>query len=155
MSDRFADILDVNAISLDIRAKKKPEIIRELAALLVASGVASDVDAITRKVLAREELATTGVGNGIAIPHCLSTCVSGTALAFGRRVPGARFDAVDRQPVQLFFLMVGLPGSHNTHLRLLSKLSRFLYDPDTKAGLLAARTAEEVIAIFAERERAS
>lgn len=153
MSDLLSEILTVDAISLEIRSKKKPEIIHELVELLGVSGVATDVDTVTAEVLAREELATTGVGNGIAIPHCLSNSVSGTALAFGRRVPGAKFDAVDKQPVQLFFLMVGLPGSHNTHLRLLSKLSRYLYDPDTKAGLLAAQSAQEVIAIFADREQ--
>ena len=154
MADMLSSILDVNAISLDIKAKKKPDIIRELVEILGASGAVLNVDSVTAEVIAREELATTGVGNGIAIPHCLSTEVKGTALAFGRRVPGAKFDAVDKQPVQLFFLMVGLPGSHNEHLRLLSKLSRYLYDPDTKASLLAAPTPEEVVAIFAGREGA-
>ena len=121
MADMLSSILDVNAISLDIKAKKKPDIIRELVEILGASGAVRNVDSVTSEVIAREELATT---------------------------------AVDKQPVQLFFLMVGLPGSHNEHLRLLSKLSRYLYDPDTKASLLAAPTPEEVVAIFAGREGA-
>ncbi len=152
MSDLISAILDVDAVSLDIQAKKKPEIIRELVNVLGKTGTVTDVDRVASEVIAREELATTGIGNGIAIPHCLSDSVTGTALAFGRKVPGAKFDAVDKQPVQLFFLMVGLPGTHNEHLRLLSKLSRYLYDPDTKAGLLAARTPQEVVDIFSGRE---
>lgn len=152
MSDGIAPILDPGAISLSIQSKKKPDIIRELVELLGATGVVQDVEAVTAEVLAREELATTGIGSGIAIPHCLSAHVTGTSLAFGRKVPGAKFDAVDKQPVQLFFLMVGLPGAHNEHLRLLSKLSRYLHDADTKASLLAAATAEDILQIFSQRE---
>lgn len=154
MSQLLSNILSLESVSLEIVAKKKPDIIRELVALLARSGVATNVDAVTEAVLAREELATTGIGNGVAIPHCLTDAVTGTALAFGRRVPGAKFDAVDKQPVQLFFLMVGLPGSHNAHLRLLSKLSRYMHDPDTKAGLLSARSADDVVRIFTDREHA-
>ena len=152
MSDGVASILDPGAISLSIQGKKKPEIIRELVELLGATGVVKDVEAVAAEVLAREELATTGIGSGIAIPHCLSAEVTDTSLAFGRKIPGAKFDAVDKQPVQLFFLMVGLPGAHNEHLRLLSKLSRYLHDADTKAGLLAAASAEDVLEVFSRRE---
>ena len=153
MSDSISAILQPEAVLLQIAAKKKPEIIREMVELLAATGVVHDVETVTAEVIAREELATTGIGNGIAIPHCLSSHVTGTALALGRRIPGARFDAVDKQPVQLFFLMVGLPGSHNEHLRLLSKLARYLHDPDMKAGLLAAQSAAEIVELFTLKER--
>ncbi len=153
MADSISAILGVEAVSLSISAKKKPEIIRELVELLAATGVVKNSSTVADEVIAREEVATTGIGSGVAIPHCLSAEVSGTAIAFGRRIPGARFDAVDKQPVQLFFLMVGLPGAHNEHLRLLSKLARYLHDPDLKAGLLSAATPEEVVELFARRER--
>jgi mannitol/fructose-specific phosphotransferase system IIA component (Ntr-type) len=153
MSDSISSILQADAISLRIQGKKKPEIIRELVELLATAGVVRNVETVTAEVIAREELATTGIGGGIAIPHCLSSEVTGTALAFGRRVPGAKFDAVDKQPVQLFFLMVGLPGAHNEHLRYLSKLSRYLHDADTKAGLLAAQSPTEILDVFGRRER--
>lgn len=154
MSDQLSAILDAEAVSLDIRAKKKPEIIRELVELLGRTGAVTDVDTVTSEVVAREQVVSTGVGNGIAIPHCLSASATGTALAFGRRISGAKFDAMDRKPVQLFFLIVGRPGAHNEHLRLLSKLSRYLCDPNVRSGLLSARTGEEVVGIFAEREGA-
>lgn len=152
MSDGIATILDPKAISLAIQSRKKPDIIRELVELLGTTGVVKDVETVTGEVMAREELATTGIGSGIAIPHCLSAEVTGTSLAFGRKIPGAKFDAVDKQPVQLFFLMVGLPGAHNEHLRLLSKLSRYLHDADTKASLLAAASPEDILEIFSQRE---
>jgi fructose-specific phosphotransferase system IIA component len=153
MSDSISAILKPEAVTLQIKAKKKRDIIRELVQLLADAGVVADTDTVTAQVLEREELATTGIGSGIAIPHCLSSEVSGTALAFGRRVPGAKFDAVDKQPVQLFFLMVGLPGAHNEHLRLLSKLARYLHAPDTKAGLLSATSPVEIVELFSRRER--
>ena len=153
MSDAISAILNHDAISLRLEGRKKPEIIRELVELLAGTGVVTDLESVTAEVIAREELATTGIGSGIAIPHCLSADVTGTAIAFGRKVPGARFDAVDKQPVQIFFLMVGLPDAHNEHLRLLSKLSRYLHDADTKAGLLAAQSPEEILEVFARRER--
>lgn len=153
MTDAISAILRTEAVSLSIRGKKKPQIMRELVELLAGTGIVKNSVSVTQEVIAREELATTGIGGGIAIPHCLSPDVTETAIAFGRRIPGAKFDAVDRQPVQLFFLMVGLPGSHNEHLRLLSKLARHLHDPDMKAGLLAAATPAEVVALFAKRER--
>ena len=152
MSDHLSSILDAGAVSLDIVSKKKPEIIRELVGLLGSTGVVSDVQHVTSQVMEREAMASSGVGNGVAIPHCLSASVSGTAMAFGRRSSGARFDAADRRPVQLFFLMVGLPGAHNLHLRLLSKLSRYLGDSDFKSGLLGAQSSVEVVRLFAERE---
>lgn len=153
MPDRISQLLSPQAVSLDLQGRKKPELIAALVQLLADSGVVQDANAVTQHVLEREKLATTGVGDGIAIPHCLSDQVSGTAMAFGRKVPGIRFDAVDRQPVQLFFLMVGLPDAHNEHLRLLSKLSRYLHDNDTRASLLAASSPEAVVDVFARRER--
>lgn len=153
MGDAISAILPATAVSLNITAKRKPEIIREMVDLLAGAGIVRDADAVAAETIAREELATTGIGGGIAIPHCLSAEVTGTAIAFGRRIPGAKFDAVDKQPVQLFFLMVGLPGAHNEHLRLLSKLARYLHDPDMKAGLLSASSPEEIVELFARRER--
>lgn len=153
MADRISTLLRTEAVSLDLQGRRKPELIAELVQLLAASGDVLDAEMVTAQVLEREKLATTGVGDGIAIPHCLSDQVRGTAMAFGRKVPGARFDAVDRQPVQLFFLMVGLPDAHNEHLRLLSKLSRYLHDNDTRASLLAATSPDAVIEVFARRER--
>lgn len=152
MADMLSPLLDSRAVSLSIAARRKPDIIRELVALLGVTGAVTDVDRVTAEVIERENVATTGIGSGIAIPHCLSPAVRGTAIAIGRRIPGAKFDAVDKQPVQLFFLMVGLPGSHNEHLRLLSRLARFLHDPDLKAELLSAREPEEAVAAFRRRE---
>jgi len=151
MSRSLARFLEPATIKLSIEAKKKPAIIHELVEALGASERVGDIGAIETLILEREALATTGIGGGIAIPHCLSEEVDESVMGFGRRVPGAKFDAVDRQPVQLFFVMVGPVGAHNEHLRLLSKLSRHLHDSDFRAGLLAAATPEDVIKLFEQK----
>ncbi len=155
MSDVLAKVFKLirpDCVSLDIQAKRKPDIIRELVEVLQQAGAIKDVDAVTEAALEREQLTTTGIGGGIAIPHCMSPDVEQTVMAFGRRTAGAKFDSVDRKPVQLFFLMVGPPGSHSEHLRLLSKLARLLHDSDLKTGLLEAETPDEVVRLFKERE---
>ena len=153
MADTLVDALDASCVALDMKAKRKPELVAELVDLLAQAGKIDDADEVIRKVLEREELTSTGIGGGIAIPHCLSPAASQTHIAFGRKKSGARFDAVDKRPVQLFFLMVGPPGAHNEHLRLLSKLARYLHDSDLKQSLLSAGEADEIIALFRKREQ--
>ncbi|MFW5742696.1 MAG: PTS sugar transporter subunit IIA [Spirochaetota bacterium] len=145
-------MLDESCVKLEIAARRKPEIIRELVEVLASAGKISDADEVTRRVVEREEMTTTGIGGGIAIPHCLSAAAPETTLAFGRSTRGAKFDAVDKRPVRLFFLMVGPPGAHNDHLRLLSRLARYLHDPELKQTLLDAEDAATVVSVFAERE---
>jgi fructose-specific phosphotransferase system IIA component len=151
--DSIGEVLDVSCVHLDLAAKKKPEIVRELVEVLANAGKVDDIDTVTEQVLQREALTTTGIGGGIAIPHCLSSSAPATALAVGRKRSGARFDAVDKRPVQLFFLMVGPPNAHNEHLRLLSKLARYLHDPGLKDALLQAEKPEDVVSLFENREQ--
>lgn len=152
MSDRVSELLDARCISLELTEKKKPAIIHELVSLLKEGGRIEAVDPIEQAVLEREALTSTGIGGGIAIPHCLTPDVPETMMAFARHSKGAKFDAADRKPVRLFFLIVGPANGHNAHLRLLSKLSRHLHDATLYKGLLSAATPEEVVALFDERE---
>lgn len=152
MTERIIDALDTCCIKLELDGRKKLDIIRELVALIADGGRITDADLVVSQILERESLATTGIGSGIAIPHCLSEAARETVLAVGRKRAGAKFDAVDRRPVSLFFLMVGPPDAHNEHLRLLSRLARYLHDPSLKEGLLEAASPEEVLALFEARE---
>ncbi|MFA7565623.1 MAG: PTS sugar transporter subunit IIA [Alkalispirochaeta sp.] len=150
--EAISDVLDASCVSLDIQSKKKPDIIAELVQLLADAGKIDNPDTITELVIQRESLMSTGIGGGIAVPHCLSRDINHTLIAFGRHLKGVKFDAVDKKPVQLFFLMVGPEGAQSDHLRLLSRLSRLLHDETLKTGLLEATTAEEVVELFYRRE---
>lgn len=152
MIESIGSALDPACITLEVRGKKKPEIIAELVQLLADAGKISDAAAVTEMVLQREAMMSTGIGGGIAVPHALAPGVENTMIAFGRHRKGAKFDAVDKKPVRLFFLMVGPTGAHSEHLRLLSKLSRLLHDETLKTGLLNADSAETVIELFLSRE---
>ncbi len=150
--EAISDVLDASCVSLEIRSKKKPDVIAELVQILADAGKIDSPDTITEQVVQRESMMSTGIGGGIAVPHCLSPAVDQTFIAIGRHQKGAKFDAVDKKPVKLFFLMVGPEGAHSTHLRLLSRLSRLLHDETLKSGLLNASTPEEVVELFVRRE---
>lgn len=153
MIERIVDALDASRIKLELTGRRKTEIIKELVDVAAGDGRLSDREAVTRQVLEREQLTTTGIGGGIAIPHCLTPAVTETVMAIGRKSAGARFDAIDKQPVKLFFLIIGPPGAHNEHLRLLSRLARYLHDPRLKQALLGAEDPQAVIDAFGAREQ--
>ncbi len=153
MPDNLSDILDPRCIELELTGKRKPELITELVGALDRGAKVSDSKQLCREVLEREKLASTGIGSGIAIPHALSSTVFETIMAFGLKLDGARFDAVDKQPVSIFFLLVGPLGAHAEHLRVLSKLARYLHDRTFCQALLDARSKEEVTEALRKKEQ--
>lgn len=152
MAIEMSGLLDPRCVGLELEQKKKPELIAELVELLNRGGRTTDPARLSAEIMEREKLSSTGIGNGIAIPHVLSSTVGGTSLAFGRKLDGARFDAVDNQPVSLFFLLVGPQGSHAEHLRILSKLARYLHDRTFCQALLDAANSDAVIEAFRRKE---
>lgn len=153
MADDIASVLDPRCVALDLKGKKKPEILAELVELLSSQGLVVEPKHLIRELVKRERLSSTGIGDGIAIPHTLTERADRTVMAFGRKRGGVKFDAVDKQPVYLFFLLVGPKGAYTAHLKLLSKLSRVLHDQDLRRRLLAVESGEEVVALLKEREQ--
>lgn len=152
MAASLSELINPVCIELDLKEKRKPDLIRELAEVLARSGEIEDVDSLAEEVLKREKISSTGIGSGIAIPHCLTKQVSRTHIAFGRKLEGARFEAVDNQPVALFFLLVGPEGDHARHLQVLSRIARYLHDQNFCQQLLAAGSPEEVLAAVSAKE---
>lgn len=150
----LSQLLNPACIELNLQERRKEELIRELTGVLARSGDIADVEGLSEAILAREEISSTGIGSGIAIPHCLSDQVEETRLAFGRKDEGAKFDAVDNQPVHLFFLLIGPAGDHARHLRVLSKIARYLHDPSFCRRLREASTPEEVMQALRDKEGA-
>ncbi|MBN2585655.1 MAG: PTS sugar transporter subunit IIA [Candidatus Fermentibacteraceae bacterium] len=153
MSTRLSEMLNPACIELELAEKKKPEIIRELIDLVSRAVDIPDREAMYEALMERERLSSTGIGNGIAIPHCLTDQVETTRVAFARKLDGAKFDSVDNQPVALFFLLVGPENNPNLHLQVLSKLARYLHDGIFCDHLLAAGSPEEVIKAFRSKEQ--
>lgn len=150
---KIANFLRQERITLDLRASHKEEAIKETAALLGSAAEISDFDLFLKDVFERETLNTTGIGNGIAIPHARTNSVKEFVIAVGRSASGIDFAALDNKPVKLIFL-VGTPKEKglNSYLKILAHLSRLLRKDDFKKGLLHASSPEEIIEQFRKVE---
>lgn len=144
------EFFDRDAISLDIRADTKDDILRELIGLL---GLDDKSEGILFKMLKRREnLGSTGIGRGIAIPHCRSLVVSRLRVAFGRKPGGVEYNAIDNQPVYNFFLIVAPPLEvSNQYLPVLGKLAQFAKDAEITQRLSQLETAEQFLALLEEK----
>jgi len=152
MAIDLSKLLCPDCIELDLSGRKKPEIVRELIEVISRCEDIGDTEALYEAIMEREKLSSTGIGNAIAIPHCMSSSVKTMHMAFGRKTGGVKFDSVDNQPVSLFFLLVGPEGNPIFHLQVLSKLARFLHDNSFCKSLLEAGSPGEVIEAFRSRE---
>jgi nitrogen PTS system EIIA component len=143
----LGELFDRDAVSLDLKAETKDEILKELIALL---GLDEKSESILFKMLKRREnLGSTGIGRGIAIPHCRSLVVNRLRLAFGRKREGIDYNAIDNQPVRYFFLIVAPPLEvSNQYLPVLGKLAQFAKDPETVRRIEAVETGEEFLELF-------
>ncbi len=144
------EFFDRDAISLDLKGETKDEILKELIGLL---GVDEKSEAILFKMLRRREnLGSTGIGRGIAIPHCRSLVVNRLRVAFGRKSNGIDFQAIDNNPVHYFFLIVAPPLEvSNQYLPVLGKVAQFAKEPDVPSRLAEIQTPDEFLNLLAEK----
>ena len=154
---RITDLLDVRSISLNAAPADKSQTLDAAVALMAKSGKISDEEAYRRQVYAREEESTTGIGEGIAIPHGKCDAVKKPGLAAMVIPGGVDFDSLDGEPVTLLFLIAAPNTEDNVHLDVLSKLSMMLMDEEFTKSLRAAKTPEEFLAIIdqADEEKKS
>ncbi len=149
---KITDLLTNETIVLDVKARTKAEVIDELAQQLNNAGVLNDLKAFKEAIFAREAQSTTGVGDGIAIPHAKTAAVKTPAVAFGRSKSGIDYDALDGKPSHLFFMIAAPEGANNTHLEALARLSTMLMDASFRSQIESASTAQEVIEIIRQKE---
>lgn len=154
---RITDLLDKRSISLIAAPKSKEEALNEAIALMAESGKINDTEGYRRQVFAREEESTTGVGEGIAIPHGKCAAVNRPGLAAMVIKDGVDFESLDGEPVTLLFLIAAPDTKDNVHLDVLSKLSMMLMDEEFTKNLRNASTAEEFLEIIdkADEEKKS
>ena len=146
----LADFFAPDAISLALKGGSKDEILAELVGLLRLDDRASDT--LLRMLQRRETLGSTGVGRGIAIPHCRSLVVSRLRLAYGHHRTGVDFQAIDNRPVFDFFLIVAPPLEiSNQYLPVLGKIAQFAKDADIPERLAALRSADDFMKLLGEK----
>ena len=149
---KISDLLIKDRISLDVKSTTKVDIIKELARLHEKTGVLNDYDGYVEALMAREAQSSTGIGEGIAIPHAKTKYVKEPALAMGRKMSGIDYQSLDDEPATLFFMIAAPDGANNTHIETLARLSQLLLDDDFKAALEKAPTADAVLDIINKTE---
>src|SRR5437660_12076620 len=149
----LAELLSADQIIPEMKATERWDAIVELIDLLVARGQikAEDRDGILASLKQREETMSTGIGFGIAIPHCSSDRLDNVVAAFGRSSSEIEFDALDIAAVKFVVLFVVPKNQFQTHLRTLASIAKFLNDRSVRECLASAKSADEILAIFRQR----
>ncbi len=152
---KITDLLSSETLDINASASNKHDVIEKAVALISKSGVIKDVETYKQGVYHREEESTTGIGEGIAIPHCKSDFVSKPALAAMVLKDGVDYDSLDGEKVNLLFLIAAPNSEDNIHLEVLARLSNLLMDEDFKNNLVNATSKEEFLKVIddAEKER--
>lgn len=145
---RITELLTKETINLSLTSSTKTGVIEELVTVLDNAGKLSDRTEYKKAIIKREEQSTTGIGEGIAIPHAKTNAVKHAAIAFGRSKAGVNYESLDGQPSHLFFMIAATEGANNTHLEALSRLSTILLKDEVRKQLLEATTADEVLNII-------
>jgi fructose-specific phosphotransferase system IIA component len=148
----LTDLLTPERIRIPLSAQSKDELLEELVSIVVRLEHIHDPDDVLRAVRDREAVLSTGIGNGVAIPHGKTAAVPDLRMAAGTTAAPVDFDALDGEPVRLFFLLVGPEAAAGAHIKALSRISRLLRRDDVRDRLLAARSADEFVAILREAE---
>ena len=151
---KFADFINVASIKADVGADDKPAVIRELVESLAQAGAiaANDVEGIVGAVMKREELGSTGIGRGVAVPHTKHASVERLVGTVGISVEGVDFNSLDGDKVHLLFLLVSPPDRPGDHLRALENISRQLRDDSFCRFLKQARSPHDVQQLLEEAD---
>ncbi len=145
---KLSKFCEENLVTFDLKAQTKDEAIDQLVELASASSMIKDRDQLLKDVKEREELVTTGVGYGVAFPHAKTRSVKGIVIAFGRSAEGVDFDAMDHQPVNLFFLIAAPEDAIGAHLNVMARLSYLMKSEENRQKLLDASSPGDVLALI-------
>lgn len=148
------DLLVKDVMIMDLQATDKASAIDEMVQKLYDKGRISDIETYKKGILAREAQTSTGLGDGIAMPHAKNSAVKEATVLFAKSAKGLDYEALDGQPTYLFFMIAAPEGANDTHLQALAALSRLLIDPTFVNQLKETSTPEEVQALFQKAEQA-
>lgn len=154
---KLSDFVVREAVIVDLQATTKEEAIREIVAGLQAAGrlTESDQESVTRAILNREELGSTGIGQGVAVPHTRHPMVDRLIGTVALSDKGVEFAALDGEPVDILFLLISPPNQPGDHLRALENISRHLKDEQFVRFLRQSRTREQILDVLDEADQNS
>ncbi|MGE7630999.1 PTS fructose transporter subunit IIABC [Bacillus paramycoides] len=149
---KITELLKRDTVIMNLTASNKEAVIDELVEKLSGANRLNSKVEFKEAILKRESQSTTGIGEGIAIPHAKTKAVKQPAICFGRSVSGINYESLDGQPAHLFFMIAASEGANNTHLETLSRLSTLLMDEGFRKQLLEAKDEDELLRLFDEKE---
>jgi fructose-specific phosphotransferase system IIA component len=142
------DLVKENVVKVPLEANDKPDVLRELVRILVDAGEIDDFDAVLQAIQEREKKGSTGLEKGIAVPHCKSPAVTTLKFAMGIAPQGIDFDAMDKQPSKLFFLLVAAPNQAGPHVAALAEIAKLTRSNAFCNALTAAENPKEVVELM-------
>ena len=151
---KIQDLLNKEVMILDLKATSKEAAIDEMISNLVDKGLVTDFETFKTGIMNREAQTTTGLGDGIAMPHSKNAAVKEATVLFAKSATGVDYESLDGQPTDLFFMIAAPDGANDTHLAALAELSKYLMKPGFADKLRSVSSPEEVIAVFDEAEAA-
>ena len=149
---KFSELINKNYIISELKGSTKKQVLEELVEALASNNVEIDKVVLLNALLEREKLGSTGIGDGVAIPHGKLNGLDNIILLFGKSGQGVDFDAIDRKPVCMVFLLVAPADSAGLHLKALARLSRMLREKEFKNSLLMAPDAETLLKIIIDKD---
>jgi len=149
---KFSELINKNYIISEFEGSTKKQVLEELVEALAANKGEIDKVDLLNALLEREKLGSTGIGDGVAIPHGKLNGLDNIILLFGKSGQGVDFDAIDGKPVYLVFLLVAPADSAGLHLKALARLSRMLREKEFKNSLLMASDAETLLKIIIDKD---
>lgn len=150
---KISDILSTDVIAVNLDTTDKDDAIKKVIDLAAKSNKILDLEKVSQTIFEREKLVSTGVGKGFAIPHGKTDSISDVVAAFAITKDPIDFDSIDGEPVSFIFLLIGKENLLNTHIKLLSRISRLMNKDEFREKLLEAATPEEVLEKFKEEEK--
>ncbi len=149
---RLSEIFKPQFVIPDLKAHDKKGVLEELLEIITGQESSLNKGTLLQVLLERERLGSTGIGDGVALPHGKLRGLDNLLLSFGRSIDGLDFDSIDEQPAYLFFLLLAPENSAGMHLKSLAKISRMLKDGNLRQQLMRAKSREEIYKIIIDKD---
>jgi nitrogen PTS system EIIA component len=151
----IGDVLKKESVVFNLVSRTKSDVIKELAERVVSQYPSSNKDNLVKVLIERENLCSTAVDEGVAIPHGKISGLSNIIVAFGRSMDGIDFESLDGRPTHLFILVLAPENSSGVHLKLLARISRIFKNPDFRSRILTADSSDQIYNIIVEEDAKS
>jgi fructose-specific phosphotransferase system IIA component len=147
------ELLDKDSIVISLKSGTKDEVLEEMVDVLYRAGKIKDTYAVLKAIVDRERIMTTGIGNGVAVPHCKTPAVDRLVAALGISREGIDFQAPDDEPAHLIFILAAEENNPGPHVRALARLAKLLSSSEVRSAIQACHTPEEVLQVIKEKEQ--